>query len=162
MNTVPRVRQARGWVAFALDTRRFALPLDAVERVVHAAEVTPLPQAPAAVLGALDVAGDILPVFDLRARLGLPARPLDPAQQFIIARSVRRRLVLVVDTAQGLIEEPEIRSVAPTPATSPQIRGVISLADGLVLIQDLERFLDEEEQVALDAALRAAEKRRGR
>jgi purine-binding chemotaxis protein CheW len=52
---------AQRWVAFSVDTRRFALPLDAVERVVRAAEYTPLPLAPDVVLGALDVAGEILP-----------------------------------------------------------------------------------------------------
>ena len=56
------------WVLFALDAGRYALPLESVERIVRAAEITPLPNTPAVVLGALDIAGDILPVFSLRRR----------------------------------------------------------------------------------------------
>ena len=41
------------WVLFALDAGRYALPLASVERIVRAAEYTPLPLAPAAVLGAV-------------------------------------------------------------------------------------------------------------
>ncbi len=85
---------AQRWVAFSADTRRFALPLDAVERVVRAAEYTPLPLASDLVLGALDVAGEILPVFSLRRRFRLTDRPLALTDQFVIARNAGRRLVL--------------------------------------------------------------------
>jgi purine-binding chemotaxis protein CheW len=152
------------WVLFALDSGRYALPLQSIERIVCAAEYTPLPLAPAAVLGAIDVAGDILPVFNLRNRFRLPERPIAPSDQFIIARSARRRVVLAVDAALGVIDEPpqgafDSARIAPDLA---HIRGILSLADGLVLIQDLERFLSADESVALDSAIHDEERRRAR
>jgi purine-binding chemotaxis protein CheW len=152
------------WVLFGLDSGRFALPLASTERIVRAAEYTPLPLAPAAVLGAIDVGGNILPVFNLRNRFQLPERPLALSDQFIIARTPRRSVVLVVDVALGVIDEPAqgaIDSARLAPGM-PHIRGVLSLPDGLVLIQDLERFLSSEETHALDAALHVEEKRRAR
>jgi purine-binding chemotaxis protein CheW len=92
------------WVTFALDDQRFALPLDSVLRVVRAAEITPLPLASECVAGALDVGGRILPVIDLRRRLRLPERSLRLSDQFLIARTPRRNLALVVDSALGLVE----------------------------------------------------------
>jgi purine-binding chemotaxis protein CheW len=152
------------WVLFAIDDGRFALPLASVERIVRAAEVTPLPQAPDAILGALDVAGDILPVFSLRRRLDLPDRPLRAADQFVIAHTVRRRVVLCVDSALALHDEPGDQPVdrASLAPGLTHIRGVFSLPDGLVLIHDLEQFLTDDENDSLDAALSAAEKRRAR
>jgi purine-binding chemotaxis protein CheW len=151
------------WVLFALDAGRYALPLDSVERVVRAAEVTALPKAPDVVLGALDVAGDILPVFSLRRRFGLPDRALRPADQLVIARTARRRVVLLVDAALGLVDDPgsPVDAAALAPGLE-HIRGVISLPDGLVLIHDLEAFLSIDESRALDAALQDAGPRRGR
>jgi purine-binding chemotaxis protein CheW len=152
------------WVLFALDSGRYALPLATVERIVRAAQYTPLPLAPAAVLGVIDVGGDILPVFDLRRRFELPERPLALSDQFIVARTPRRKVVLVVDAALGVIDEPAqgaIDGARLAPAT-PHIRGVLSLPDGLVLIQDLERFLSAEENHALDIAIRDEERRRAR
>jgi purine-binding chemotaxis protein CheW len=152
------------WVLFALDSGRYALPLHSIERIVRAAEHTPLPLAPAAVLGALDVAGHILPLFNLRNRFRLPERPVTPTDQFIIARTVLRRVVLVVDAALGVIDAPAqgaIDSARLTPDL-PHIRGVLSLPDGLVLIQDLEQFLSPDESAGLEAAIRDEEQRRAR
>ena len=143
------------WLVFCLDQGRYALPLAAVDRIVRAVYVTPMPQAPGIVLGAIDVQGRVLPVFNLRRRFGLPERTVDPADHFLIAHTARRTVALVIDAAQGLIEH---AATAVTPAAiiarDPQhIRGVIQLDDGLVLIHDLEHFLSPDEARVLDEAM---------
>lgn len=149
------------WVMFTLDGQRYALPLNAVSRIVRAAEITALPLAPAIVAGALDVGGRILPVFNLRRRLQLPDLPLALSHQFILAHTSRREVVLMVDAALGMIEAPA-QAVDPQ-ATHPQpLLGALSLPDGLVLIQDLEQFLSPSEDEALEQAMREAEVRIGR
>ncbi|HEY1725339.1 MAG TPA: chemotaxis protein CheW [Steroidobacteraceae bacterium] len=143
------------WVVFRLDAGRYALPLAAVDRIVRAVQVTELPQAPSVVLGAIDIGGDVLPVFDLRRRFGLPRRAIDPDDQFVIARTATRAVALAIDAASGVIGQPE-SAVIDSASLAPQlaqIRGVIPLEDGLVLIQDLERFLSIDEAEALDHAI---------
>jgi purine-binding chemotaxis protein CheW len=143
------------WVVFSLDAGRYALPLAVVERVTRAVEVTRLPSAPSNVLGAIDVQGRVLPVFDLRRRFGLPERDIDPADQLVIARSANRTVVLVVDAAQGVLQCPASNTIRAESVVSglEQIQGVIRLSDGLVLIHNLDLFLSAEESCALDAAL---------
>jgi purine-binding chemotaxis protein CheW len=143
------------WVVFRIESSRYALPLASVERIVRAAQVTPLPLAPPAVLGALDVHGDILPVFDLRRRFRLRERALDPADHFLIARAGLRRVVLVIDQPLGVVDQPTdalIEADALTPDLA-HVRGVLRLPDGLVVIQDLEGLLTAAESLALDVAL---------
>ncbi len=147
------------WVCFTVEEQRFALPLDSVTRIVRAAEITPLPRAPGIVAGAIDVAGHILPVFDLRRHLHIASRSVVPGDHFLIARTARRELALIVDSAQGVVDAAALPPVATT-AASPglaHLRGVLSLPDGLALIEDLESFLSPDEESALDSALRAAE-----
>jgi purine-binding chemotaxis protein CheW len=151
------VGQSVQWVVFCLDTGRYALPLSAVERIVRAAFVTPLPLAPEVVLGAIDVQGQVLPVFNLRRRFQLPERTIGPADHFLIARTTRGAVVLAIDSAQGLLDRPatpmiDARSVGPNLA---HISGVIQLEDGLVLIQELEHFLSPDEARTLDEAMHA-------
>jgi len=146
------------WVCFALEAQRFALPLDSVVRIVRASEITPLPRAPGIVAGAIDVAGAILPVFDLRRHLRLAPRALALDDLFLIARTSRRQLALVIDSALGVIDASDAPPAAP--ASSPELarlKGVLSLPDGLVLIEDLESFLSPAEEESLDSALRDAE-----
>jgi purine-binding chemotaxis protein CheW len=143
------------WVVFSLDAGRYALPLAAVERIVRAVEVTHLPAAPRVVLGAIDVQGRVLPVFDVRRRFGLPQRDIHPADQFVIARSAHRTVVLAVDAAEGVLQSPlsDTTSAATLATGLEHIQGVIRLPDGLVLIQDLDLFLSAAESRALDEAL---------
>jgi purine-binding chemotaxis protein CheW len=142
------------WVVFRLDTGRYALPLSAVDRIVPAAYVTPIPLAPDVVLGAIDVAGQVLPVFNLRRRFRLPERALDPTDHFLIARTTRGAVVLAVDSAEGILDCPATPLVDEQSAGPlGRIRGVIQLEDGLVLIQDLEHFLSPGEARTLDEAM---------
>ncbi|NPC58153.1 chemotaxis protein CheW [Caenimonas soli] len=143
------------FVVFHLHGQRFALPLESVDRIVNAVEVAPLPGAPISVLGAIDVGGRVLPVLCLRQRFGLPQRDVDPGDQFLIARTVSRSVVLVIDQAQGVVEA-DLSDVIALDEAVPgleQFLGMTRDDDGLVLIHDLEKFLSHEESVSLDAAL---------
>ena len=142
-------------VVFRLDEQRYALSLAAVERIVRAVEVTFLPNAPPIVLGAVDVEGHVLPVLDVRQRFGLRQREISPADQFLIAQTPPRAVVLVVDEAQGVIErsQDEIIGSAQIAPGLEQFQGVVRLDDGLVLIHDLDKFLSLDEARALDEAI---------
>ena len=134
------------------------LPLPMVVRIVRAARVTRLPGAPPVILGAIDIAGDILPVFNMRQRLGLPDRSLAPADQLLIARTQHRTVVLWIDVAVGVLDRTSESIIDPA-ALSPELgatRGILRLGGGLALIQDLEQFLSPEEGDTLDAALKRA------
>jgi len=52
--------------------------VSAVEKVVRAVEITPLPKAPEIVVGVINAQGRILPVLDIRKRFRLPAREMKP------------------------------------------------------------------------------------
>lgn len=140
------------FVVFRLDERRFALPLAVTERVIRAVEVTPLPQAPAIVLGAIDVHGRVVPVLDVRRRFLMPERELRPSDWFLLARTTRRPVALVIDESEGVADRPQDDIVASgeIAAGLDQFPGVVRLDDGLVLIHDLETFLSLDEARALD------------
>src|ERR1700677_66630 len=108
-NELPRPAPDAGntaqWVVFWLDEGRYALPLTAVDRIVRAVHVTPVPHAPGIVLGAIDVQGRVLPVFNIRRKFGLPERAVDPADHFLIAHTAGRTVVLVIDAAHGGFEQ---------------------------------------------------------
>jgi len=142
-------------VIFRLDTWRLAVALEAVERFVRATEITDLPEASAMVHGIIDVAGRVIPVFNLRRRLGLAERAVGPDDLFLLAQSGGRLIALVVDESLGVTEFSE-REGAGRDEILPglgHIRGVARLDDGLVLIHDLEKFLSIDEARALDEAI---------
>jgi purine-binding chemotaxis protein CheW len=147
------------FVVFRLDEERYAVPLTVVERIVRAVEVTPLPKAPAIVLGVIDVEGRVLPVLNIRRRFDLPDKEISLTDQFLIAQTAQRTVVLVIDRAQGVIERPSAEIVGPARIVPglEQIQGVIKLDDGLALIHDLEKFLSLDEARSLDEAMHQEE-----
>jgi purine-binding chemotaxis protein CheW len=142
-------------LVFTLDEPRFALPLAAVDRVVHAVEVTPLPKAPAIILGVINAQGRVIPVVDMRRRFGLPGREINLDDRFIIARTARRLVALVADEVAGIRElgQRDLVSAAESLPFASHLQGVAKLEDGLVLITDLDAFLSLDEERLLDAAL---------
>lgn len=124
-----------------------------VERVVRACSVVPLAGAPAFVEGAINLHGEVVPVVDLRRRLGLPVRPVDPDEHFVVCASRGRKLALRVDRAIDLI------SVAPEAVSAPHelspdtVVGALATPDGLLFIHDLHRFLTEAEEAEVASLL---------
>jgi purine-binding chemotaxis protein CheW len=143
-------------VVFQVESRRFGLPLEAVERVVRAVEITALPRAPAVVLGVINVQGHIVPVVDVRARLHLPLRSgIGLADQLLIARTQTRVLALIVDGTTTVAEysAADFTGAAAIVPGLEYLSGVVVLPDGILLVQDLDRFLSLQETQALDEAL---------
>lgn len=153
-------RQHRGGdalVVFTLWGQRYALHLTGVQRVIPAVEITPLPQAPDIILGAINVHGEVMPVVNVRKRFGLPEREIDPRDQLIIGRTLRRSVALVTDAVAGVIQVPD-RGLVASDRILPNlsyVEGVMKLDDGIILIHDLGRFLSLDEEEAVGVALEA-------
>ena len=142
-------------LVFDVGPVRFGLPMERVDEVVRAVALQQLPGAPAVVAGAFVLRGEIIPLFDLRARFGLEAQPLHPSQRFIVASARSRRVALRADAMDWIreVDGTKVREPATIVRGVDRIRGVAQLEDALVLIQDLDAFLDDAESAALDRAL---------
>jgi purine-binding chemotaxis protein CheW len=145
----------RPLVVFSLDDQRYALPLARVQRSIRVVAVTPLPKAPAVVLGIIDLGGAVIPVIDIRMRFHHPPRDVRLSDHLIVATTGKRTVALLVDETKGVIEVPP-ESYAPGGDILPRLdlmAGAMKLEDGLILIHDLERLLSLEEETAIDNAL---------
>jgi purine-binding chemotaxis protein CheW len=142
-------------LVFELAGIRYALELRCVREVLPAVLISPLPEAPAVIEGLIDVRGQLVPVYDLRLRFGLPARRLDPGERLVLAWTGSRVVSFRCERTEWVEHVPRSRIEAPDAVrgASRHIAGVARLADGVVLIQDLDEFLHEAESAELDAAL---------
>jgi purine-binding chemotaxis protein CheW len=132
------------YLLFEAASQTFALPAHEVRQVLRMAAVTPVPGAPAALRGVLDVRGTLVPVVDVRVRLGLPSRPPDPDGHLILARAGSRLVALEVDRVLEIRELSEGASESPGAWSfgSALVAGAVKLRDGVVLVQALDRFAE--------------------
>ncbi|MFZ5651760.1 MAG: chemotaxis protein CheW [Bacillota bacterium] len=131
------------FIVFTLDEQKFGVPLASVERVIRAAAVTPLPDAPRVVAGVVNMQGRIIPVIDVSSLFGLPEKDLDPGQQFIISSVSTGAVALVADWVDGVAGLPE-NDVAAAGEILPRagcVKGLAKSEDGIILIFDPESII---------------------
>ena len=143
-------------VTFTLDNCKFALPLPQVERIVHVVEITPLPKAPEAVIGVVNVQGRIIPVVDIRKRFRLPKREMNLNDKIILSQTSKRSVGIMVDSVVNVIEYAKQEVIIPEKILSGigYVEGVVKLEDGLTLIHNIDSFLSLEEEKTLDDAMK--------
>lgn len=142
---------AQDVLLFELDGHCCAIPASDIHLVTGAVTIHPLPGAPAVVSGVINVRGDIVPVIDIRLRLGLEPRPVRASDHFVVVHQAGRLLAFPVDRVIGLKNAPV--GEASGAAFPDHSGGIVKLAEGLAVLYDLSGFLSNQETGELGDAL---------
>lgn len=123
-------------LTFEMKGDPYGVELDDVDEVLHMATCRPLPGAPPFVSGVLNLRGDLLPVVDLTARLGLAERRPDTEDalsayptdsRLLIAAIGAYRVAMIIDGWRGVISltDEQLRSaVVREDAMPPYVNGI--------------------------------------
>ncbi len=128
-------------LVFEVDGRRYGLEAGEVLEVVRIVETLPLPGAPGWIEGVIDLRGKVVPVIDLRARLGLPVKKVELSDQLIVSRGRGFPIAVRIDRALDL------EHLAEGPAR------VAKLTDGLAPVLDLAGMWNADEWADVHRAL---------
>jgi chemotaxis signal transduction protein len=104
----------------------YALAVECVREVADLGALTPVPRAPAGVLGVRNLRGQIIPVVDLAVALGLPAGRAPG--QIVVTEAPQGRVGLAVETASEVVTLPP----ADEPIHSDRLAGA-ALVDGVLV-----------------------------
>jgi len=139
-------------ISFRIDAQEFCLDIMAVREIRGWTPATPLPHSPPFVRGVINLRGAVLPIIDLKARLGLgDAEP--SARSVIIVVHVGQRLVgLLVDAVSEVLAA-DSSAIQPTPnvgcdVVSHFIRGILTTEGRMISLVALDDILPEEEAEA--------------
>ncbi|MGE5503388.1 MAG: chemotaxis protein CheW [Actinomycetota bacterium] len=146
------------FVTLGVDGEVFAVGVEAVREILDVRPVARMPNAPAFLLGLIDVRGQAVPVVDLRVKLGLVAAAVTPQTRIVVldAQVGGRPLALglladqvfeVTGLDEGRIEQPPEIGIR---WRSDYIRGVGRRNGTFVIVFDLGRLLTGEEAALLD------------
>jgi len=99
---------------FRVGGEDYALDIMRLREIITPLPVTPVPRAPAFVEGVIRLRGDVIPVLDLRRRLGLPVTSPTRKTKVLIVLVAGRRLGLVVDEVTEVLRIPRAE-IRPAP-----------------------------------------------
>jgi purine-binding chemotaxis protein CheW len=129
--------EAAQLVVFRVEASEYALPVANVGEVLRMVAIAPVPESPTWVLGVINLRGEVIPVIDLRTRLGVPAQAAGLNTPIIVAEHEGQSVGLVADSVTELISVP-LEAIEQPDA---QVVGVAVARSGarLIPVLDLER-----------------------
>lgn len=125
--------------------REHALPVEDVIEVVRMVDITPLPEAPAWVAGVINMRGRIVPVIDLRMRLGMSPREPELSTPIIIVGRNEAAAGLIADGVSQVLAlaSEAVESTQPHAAPALAVTGMAHEGDRLILLLDSKRLCED-------------------
>lgn len=133
----------------------YVIDLKRVDEILPAQTPTPVPKAPGFLEGVVKLRGEIVPVVDVRKRLGVTpkaAASTDRRQKrrerLVVCRLGRRRVGFLVDAVTRVVrvERSELKPAPLTamPGRTPHVLGVCGEPGQLKLMLDLLSLVEED------------------
>jgi purine-binding chemotaxis protein CheW len=148
------------YVTLGVGEEIFAVEVTRVHEILDLVPVVRLPNAPAHILGMIDVRRRAVPVVDLRVKLGLsPTIATEQSRILVLDVDVGGRTVVLGLMADRVYEVTDLadHAIEPPPDIgmrwrSDYIRGVGRRGQSFVVIFDLSRLFSEEDVPLLGEA----------
>ena len=142
------------FLTFALGAEEYGVAILNVQEIKGYSTVTPIPNTPAYVKGVMNLRGTIVPVIDLRLRLGMPPAEYGPFTVIVVLAVGTKIVGTIVDAVSDVLRIPDA-DVQPTPSFGGAvdtrfIAGIARANEKLVVLLDVDTMLRHEDLSALD------------
>jgi|SRR5690606_25252305 purine-binding chemotaxis protein CheW len=142
------------WVTFRLGDEIYGVNVMQVQEVLRISEIAPVPGAPNYVVGIINLRGNVVTVIDTRTRFGLLPKEPDDASRIVVIEADDQVIGILVDSVAEVVElrasEIESPPSVGNEDSTRYIHGVTSYNGGLLILVDLNQFLNDEDKAQLD------------
>ena len=130
---------------FFLGREEYGVDVRLVQEIIRVSEITQVPRAPEFIKGVINLRGRIIPVVDLKRKLGLGDVDVARQSRIVVVKIKERLIGLLVDGASQVLKVPvSTIEAAPDEVTeidTTAIRGVAKLPGRLIILMDLNKTL---------------------
>jgi len=133
-------------IVFRLENEEYGAPITQVREIRRMGPITPMPKAPPAVKGVINLRGKIVPIVDLKQRLEMPTQEPTSSTRIVVAEIGEDTVGFIVDSVSEVLQlSPE--EVEPPPEVTRQehITGIGKVGERLIVLLNLERVLGEDQ-----------------
>lgn len=132
----------RQFITFRSAEQEFGADIMTIREIRGWTHATPLPHAPDYVRGVINLRGIVLPVVDLKARLGHGRTDATPKHVIIVVKTADRTMGLLVDAVSDIMTV-TVGDIQATPelardAQSEFVEGIAVLDERMVTILSME------------------------
>ncbi len=148
------------YLTFGLGNETYGIPIRTAKEIIGMQEVTHIPKTKGYMKGVINLRGKIVPIVDLRLKFGMAEKDYTDRTCIIVIEvnlgASQRAMGVVVDNVA------EVRNIQPGEIEEPgdyaQIEGQLLLGigklnDKVILMIDIEKIINKEDEVVLEKAL---------
>lgn len=147
-------------VIFELGGDLFAADVLAVDRVLRYLTPSTVPDVATWVEGVIEHRGEVIPVIDLRRRLGVAELTIGPGTRIVVLNTSAGFIAAIVDGVREVAVVPTGAVTAPPPLfrgmSGEAIRGIAKVGERLVVVLDVERVMATADRVLAERAATGA------
>ena len=136
-------------VSFKLGDSEFGVDILKVQEINKMMDLTVVPNTPLFIEGVVNLRGRIIPVLNLRARLGLPLQEYNSETRIIVVEIEDKTIGFIVDAVKEVLRIPKSITEAPPEIVSgigsDYINAIGKLEDRLLILLDLTKILSNDE-----------------
>ena len=133
------------FVAFRLAGETYGIPISVVHEIIRPTEITDVPRTESHVRGVINLRGKVIPVIDLRQRLGLPPADETRTSRIVVVEVEQGVIGMVVDAVSEVVRlssaDVEPPSELVTTVEADLVRGVGKRDQDLVILLDIKKTL---------------------
>lgn len=140
-------------VSFKIGNEEFGIDILKVQEIIRLMTITEVPNSPEFVEGVINLRGRIIPVLDLRIKLGMSRIQHSSNTRIIVVETNNTTVGFIVDAVSEVLRIPQ-NITEPPPSIvagvdSEYITSVGKLEDRLLILLDLEKILTLSEEAQL-------------
>ncbi|HXJ33512.1 MAG TPA: chemotaxis protein CheW [Candidatus Eisenbacteria bacterium] len=137
------------YLTFSLGAEEYGVEILKVQEIKGYTTITPIPSTPPYVKGVMNLRGTIVPVVDLRLRLGMPAAECTPFTVIIVMAVGTKVVGAIVDSVSDVVDVPR-DDIQTTPHFGSgvdvrYIAGIAQTGEKLIVLLDVDAVLRSEE-----------------
>lgn len=149
-------------IIFLVGKEEYGLDVTFVTAIEPMMDIVPVPNAPACVLGLMNLRGEVIPVYSLRKRFGMEEQSDAAKNKLIVARYDDKSIAFKVDEVMEM-QDFEDSAISDTPviaksARTAYVRAVANKQGKLVLLLNPAGMYEGDEEAQMDAVLKGLEK----
>lgn len=135
------------YLTFFTQEQLFGVPIADVVQIVGIQHITQVPEFPDYAKGIINLRGTIIPVIDMRLRLGKPEQAYDERTCIIVTLISETAVGFIVDAVDAVTDiQPEW--ISPPPSVSKEsaceyLTGIARLENTIVLLLSTQRILSD-------------------
>ena len=142
------------YIIFQLGDQKYAINLMFINGIEQDYVIIPVPNAPGAIKGIINLRGSVIPVYSLRARFGMSDRIDNPSKSLLIVNYDDNLVAYEVDCVEGIEQmNPKDVNRMPSMASTEEtsfMEEVLHIGNDIVIAISVDEVISDEMQQKLN------------